>query len=273
MSITADYHMHTHHSGDSTAPMEDMIKSSLDKGLKEICFTEHQDADFPDWYNLPEFPFILDTNAYREEFLHYKELYAGRIDMKFGVEVGMQTHIAAENTEFVQKGDYDFVIASIHLVNRKDPFYPDFWEGDTVENIYRQCFDSTLENIKLFTDFDVLGHIDYVSRYAPKGDTTYCYSRFADQIDEILSYLIKNDKGLDFNSKLLGNDISLLPNPVPDVLKRYKELGGKIITVGSDAHTPEKIACGFEKMRDIALTCGFKEYYTFEKRTPIAHTL
>ena len=141
------------------------------------------------------------------------------------------------------------------------------------ENIYKRTFEQTLDNIKLFTDFDVLGHLDYVSRYAPKGDTTYSYERFADQIDEILLYLIKNDKGLDFNSKLLGNDISLLPNPVPEVLKRYKELGGRIITIGSDAHTPGKVACGFEKMCKIAKSCGFDEYYTYKKRIPTPHAL
>ena len=273
MAILADYHMHTHNSGDSDAPMEDMIESAIQKGLTGICFTEHQDADYPTGYDLPEFPFILDVDAYRKEYLQYNELYADKINIQFGVEIGMQTQVVDENLEFVKKGNFDFVIASIHLVDKKDPYYPDFWDYDTPENIYKRCFDQTLENIKLFPDFDVLGHLDYVSRYAPKGDTTYSYIRFADQIDEILRYLIKNDKGLDFNSKLLGNDIALLPNPVPDVLKRYRELGGRIITIGSDAHTPEKIACGFEKMREIALACGFNEYFTFEKRSPISHTL
>ena len=273
MPILADYHMHTHNSGDSDAPMEDMIKSAIDKGLKEICFTEHQDEDYPTCYDLPEFPFILDVDSYRDEFLHYKELYADMIKMHFGVEVGMQTQVVKENLEFVKKGGFDFVIASIHLVDKKDPYSPSFWGGDTPENIYKRTFEQTLENIKLFTDFDVLGHLDYVSRYAPKGDNTYSYERFADQIDEILLYLIKNDKGLDFNSKLLGNDISLLPNPVPEALKRYKELGGRIITIGSDAHTPEKVACGFEKMCEIAKSCGFDEYFTYEKRIPTPHAL
>ena len=273
MPILADYHMHTHNSGDSDAPMEDMIKSAINKGLKEICFTEHQDEDYPTCYDLPEFPFILDVDSYRDEFLHYKELYADKIKMHFGVEIGMQTHVADKNLDFVKKGGFDFVIASIHLVDKKDPYYPSFWDGDTPENIYKRTFEQTLDNIKLFTDFDVLGHLDYVSRYAPKGDTTYSYERFADQIDEILLYLIKNDKGLDFNSKLLGNDISLLPNPVPEVLKRYKELGGRIITIGSDAHTPGKVACGFEKMCKIAKSCGFDEYYTYKKRIPTPHAL
>ena len=64
-----------------------------------------------------------------------------------------------------------------------------------------------------------------------------------------------------------------MPNPVPEVLKRYKELGGKIITIGSDAHTPVKVACGFEKMCEIAKSCGFEEYYTYEKRIPTPHAL
>ena len=121
MPILADYHMHTHNSGDSDAPMEDMIKSAINKGLKEICFTEHQDEDYPTCYDLPEFPFILDVDSYRDEFLHYKELYADKIKMHFGVEIGMQTHVADKNLDFVKKGGFDFVIASIHLVDKKDP--------------------------------------------------------------------------------------------------------------------------------------------------------
>ena len=272
--ITADYHMHTHHSGDSTAPMEDMIKSSIDKGLTDICFTEHVDFDYPECYEgVGKDTFTIDTDAYRNEVFKYREAYRNKIHMGFGVEIGMQEYLAKENSAYIKENNFDFIIASQHLVSRIDPFYQSFWESDTAENLYKKYFDQVYDNINLFDDFDVLGHLDYLTRYAPKEDTTYSYERFSYKIDRILIYLIEHGKGLDFNSKVFGGERVLPPNPCPEVLKRYKQLGGKIITIGSDAHSPLKVAAGFDRMREIALECGFTEYYTFKNRIPTPHSL
>ena len=273
MPIIADYHMHSHHSGDSKAPMEEMIKDSIEKGLSEICFTEHLDLDYPEYPDLKPDTFELDIPSYSKELFSMKEKYKNRIAIRYGIEIGMQSHLSEKNLEFARADDFDFIIASQHLVNRRDPFYPDFWDGDTVQGIFDRFFDETYENITKFTDFDVLGHLDYIARYVPKGDTTYSYERFADRIDRILIRLIENGKGLDINSKVLAYSDTLMPNPHPDVLKRFKELGGSIITFGSDAHSPGKVACGFDKLREIAICAGFTQYYTFEKRKPIAHEL
>ncbi len=273
MAIKADYHIHTHHSEDSTAPMEDMIKQAISKGLSEICFTEHMDLDFPDYPDMPPHPFILNPLPYREEYLKYRDIYSGRIALKFGVEIGMQTHVAKENTDFIRRNDFDFVIGSIHLIDNKDPYYPDFWDNASVDERIKRYFKTTLENIIEFNDFDVLGHLDYITRYAPKTDNVYTYDKYSDLIDPILVYLIDEGKGLDCNSQMLSKDISFDPNPSPAIISRFRQLGGEIITFGSDAHRPDVIACGFDKMRDIALSCGFTGYYTFEKRKPIFHSL
>ncbi len=272
-NLPADYHMHSNNSGDSKAPMEAMIKSAIDKGLKEICFTEHNDLDYPEFPDLEPGTFDLDIPFYKEELFKLRDKYKDQITVKYGIEIGMQPQVAKDNMKIVSENDFDFVIASVHLVDKKDPFYGDFWGWDKIENIFKRFFDITLENLKLFTDYDVLGHLDYIARYVPNGDTTYSYARFKEQIDEILAHLAKNGKGLDFNSKVLGYSDTLLPNPCPEALKRFKELGGEIITFGSDAHRPETIGCEFAKMRQIALDCGFTHYYTFDHRKPTAHEL
>lgn len=273
MPIHSDFHMHSHHSGDSKAPMADMIQSAIDKGLTEICFTEHLDLDYPEYPDLASDAFDLDISSYNKELTALRVEYRDRITIRYGIEIGMQSQVVKENLAVADSSPFDFIIASQHLVDKRDPFYPDFWNPDTVENIFIRFFDQTLENLKLFTNYDVLGHLDYISRYVPKGDATYSYKRFADQIDAILLHLIKNDKGLDVNSKVLSHDENLPPNPGPEILKRYHELGGRIITFGSDAHTPARIACGFDKIHQIALDAGFSEYYTYEARTPIPHKL
>ncbi len=273
MPIHSDFHMHSHHSGDCKAPMKDMIESAIEKGLTEICFTEHLDLDYPEPPDLPPDAFELDISSYNKELTALRVEYRDRITIRYGIEIGMQSQVAKENQAAADSSPFDFIIASQHLVDKRDPYYPDFWAPDTVENIFKRFFEQTLENLKLFTNYDVLGHLDYISRYVPKGDTTYSYERFADQIDAILMHLIKNDKGLDVNSKVLAHSDTLPPNPCPEVLKRYRELGGRIITFGSDAHTPDRIACGFDKIHQIALDAGFSEYYTYEARTPIPHKL
>ncbi|MCR5404384.1 MAG: histidinol-phosphatase HisJ family protein [Butyrivibrio sp.] len=271
--ITADYHMHTHHSGDSTAPMEDMIESSIEKGLDEICFTEHLDLDFPDIYDLPPEPFTPDLDAYRDEVMHCRTLYKEKIAVRHGIEIGLQPQVASENKAVVKKYGFDFIIASEHLVDKEDPYYPSFWEKDDHDKIYNRFFEQTYDNLCLFDDYDVLGHLDYINRYEPGNTNTYSYKRYSAQIDRILKHLIAHDKGLDVNGKVLFSNPSGMPNPHPDVLGRYKDLGGKLITFGSDAHAPQSIASGFERMRDIALSLGFTEYFTFKNRTPIPHRL
>ncbi len=275
MPNLADFHMHTHHSGDSKAPMEDMIRSAMEKGLLHICFTDHLDLNFPDCYDLPPEPFTLDIDSYSKELTALRKKYEASIKIGFGIEIGMQSDddTLQKNKACISSHGFDFVIASIHLMDHKDPYYPSFWEGSTQEEIISRTFDVTLENSRLFDDYDVLGHLDYVVRYAPGGADGYSYEKYKDKIDPILEHLVAHGKGLDFNSKVLGNDPEGTPNPCPEIIKRFNELGGRIITFGSDAHTPEKIACGFERMRALALNAGFTEYYTFEGRKPVAHSL
>lgn len=268
----SDYHLHTHNSGDSTVPMEDMIETAISLGLTDICFTDHLDLDYPHYDDLPDGAFDLDVEAYHKELSFYRDKYKDKINIGFGVEVGMQTHIAKENAAFVKSHPFDFVIASIHLINRKDPYYSDFWEGISPSEVLRDYFRLTLDNLLVFEDYDVLGHLDYLVRYAPDCFDAYSYSKYSDEIDAILLHVIKNDKGLDFNSKPLFKN-NTAPNPHPDVLRRYKELGGKIITFGSDAHKTAGVAGAFDQMRDIAISCGFNEYCTFKNRTPIFHKL
>jgi histidinol-phosphatase (PHP family) len=117
------------------------------------------------------------------------------------------------------------------------------------------------------TEYDSLGHIDYIVRYGNDKEQTYSYSKNADYIDEILKHLIANGKGLEVNAAGWKSGLSFA-HPHQDVLKRYKELGGEIITIGSDAHKPEHVAYDFHKIKDYLEFCGFKYYTEFRQRKP-----
>ena len=164
MPITADYHLHSSFSGDSDTPMEEMIQKGIALGLTRMCFTEHHDLDYPVTESTPAGFFELNPDACLYDFLKLKEKYADRITLCFGVELGMQPHLARRNAAFSKAHDYDFIIASSHLCNGKDPYYPSFYEGRSQDEAYLEYFASIPANLQAFDNFDVYGHLDYVAR-------------------------------------------------------------------------------------------------------------
>lgn len=272
MAISADYHLHTSFSGDSTARMEDMILKGIEQGLTSMCFTEHMDMDYVYSDSEEEGMFELNTDSYLYEWIRYKEKYSGKIQLFFGVELGVQPHLSRKLSAYTKNFDFDFIIASSHLCNRKDPYYPSFYEGRSDEEAYREYFASILDNLKTFSNFDVYGHLDYVVRYGKNKDAGYGYDQYKDLLDPILETLIEKGKGLEINTGAINYGLQDL-NPCTGILKRYRELGGEIITAGSDAHEPGSIAKGFERAAKILSSCGFKYYTTFEKRFPSFHRI
>lgn len=270
--IRADYHLHSSFSGDSSAPMEDMILKGIQLGLTHMCFTEHMDPDFP--YPNPEEEgmFELNTDSYLYELARLKEKYAPQIQLLFGVELGVQPHLRRELSIYAKSYDFDFIIASSHLCNKKDPYYPSFYEGRSDEEAYREYFLSILDNLRAFGNFDVYGHLDYVIRYGKNKDADYCYDKYKDIFDRILETLMEKEKGLELNTGAIGYGLKEL-NPCTELLRRYRKLGGELITVGSDAHDPQSVARGFDRAAQILTDCGFRYYATFEKRTPEFHRI
>lgn len=267
MPIYSDCHLHTHHSGDSDTPMEDMIRKGISLGLTTMCFTEHNDFGFPEYPDLPADAFLLNADSYLYELLALREQYAGQVKLLFGLELGLQPEVFRENAILARSYEFDFIIGSSHLVNGKDPYYPDCFESRTDEEVYRAYFEEELANVKKFSNFDVYGHLDYVVRYGASKDNEYSYDKYKDILDKILTTLLEKEKGLELNTGGIKSGMKDF-HPCMDVLKRYRELGGEIITVGSDAHDPSHIADHFDRAYDVLKECGFKYYTVFEKRVP-----
>lgn len=254
--ITADFHTHSYFSGDSTEPTREMIKSAAEKGLKTICLTEHYDMDFP------ENEFDLNVGEYKKEFFRLKDEFSDKIEVLFGVELGVMGYLSERLSEFVKGKGFDFVIASSHLVNGKDPYYPEYYEEFGEKDGMFKYFESILENIERFSDFDVYGHLDYAARYSPS--KSYDPSDFREIIDEILKRLISMGKGIEINTAGL-NSLGYV-HPHRSILSRYKELGGEIVTVGSDAHERTRVAADFDKAEEVLKNAGFKYYTVFRNR-------
>lgn len=267
MAIIADAHVHSNHSGDCGASMEAQIEKALSLGMKYICFTDHNDFDYPYRDSDKQDMYLLNADSYLYELLQIRSRYEGRIRVLFGLELGLTPETLRKNLLFTKAHEYDFIIASSHLCHGRDPYYADFYEGRSEKEAYREYFESILENIKLFSNFDVYGHLDYVVRYGPNQNREYSYAAHADIIDEILKHLIENEKGIEANTGGFRCGINTT-NPCADILRRYRELGGEIITIGSDAHEPAYIGSHFDDTCALLKELGFKYYSVFENRLP-----
>ena len=237
ITLHTDFHIHSSFSADSEAPMAAMIEEGIRRGLTSMCFTEHLDYD----YTADGQEFVVDTAAYWKEWNRCRDLYGSRIELLFGIELGLQPYLAGRLAEYLRQWDFDFVIGSSHTVNGADPYYPSFYEGRSEETCYREYFETIPANLAAFSDIDTYGHIDYVVRYGPNKNQFYSYEKYKDILDEVLKCLVSHGVGLELNTA--GYKYGLgVPNPHPDVLKRYRELGGEIVTVGSDGHAPEPVS-------------------------------
>lgn len=272
--IQADMHMHTWFSTDSEACPCDMADEAVRKGLKTICFTDHFDKDDLEWGEEG----IFDVDAYFVEMQKLQEEYAGKVNIRIGIELGLRTYLKDYYEELTKKYPFDFVIGSVHNVPYKkdaegnilytDPAAEKLFTDRTDKEAYRLMMETTLENVRTSDCFQTLGHLDYVVRYGKSREKEYSYTDYADIIDEILKLLIEKEKGLEVNSAGLKYGLPFA-HPHPDVLKRYRELGGEIITIGADAHKPKHIAYDFAKAEEILKSCGFKYYTEFFEQKPV----
>lgn len=261
--IKSDFHIHSSCSADSTASMESMIQQGIALGLTNMCFTEHMDYDF----QVADLDFELDTDHYRSQFLKCREKYGSKIHLLFGVELGLQTHLAMKNRDYINRYPFDFVIGSSHLVRGFDPYYPEFFRGRSEQEAYLEYFSTILDNLKTNPAIDVYGHLDYVVRYGPNKNQYYSYEKYKDILDEILVTLIHQGIGIELNTGGFKADLGH-PNPHQDIIKAYHDMGGEIITIGADAHAPGYLAYEFEKATAILHNCGFDYYTIFKNRKP-----
>lgn len=262
MSIITDYHVHTEFSGDCNTPMAEIVRRSIQLGLKEVMLTDHLDFDYPN----KELSFEIDYEEYMRNInilrAHYKE-----IDILMGVEVGYQPHLNDRFNEVLNAYPFDFVICSIHAWNGLEIDKGDLFKGRSQEDGYRAYFEMLKHAVENFNNCDVYGHLDFIVRYGDFQDKTLSYQTYKDIIDEILSMIIKKGKGIELNTSGLRYNLNSM-HPNRDILKRYFELGGGIITLGSDAHMLKDLCADFDKAIKHLKEIGFTKITTFKNRKP-----
>ena len=287
--VTADYHLHTEYSDDSQEPMENQVRRAIELGLKEICFTDHVDYGIKkDWsegniqyrlgdgvgnpLGIGEPMANVDYPAYFKEIRMMKEKYGDKITIKQGLEFGIQTITVDKYEKLYERyrNELDFVLLSLHQIENREFWTQDYQRGRSQQE-YNELYYKELYNvIKVFKNYSVLAHLDLIVRYDLQG--RYPFEKVKDYIAEILKLAIKDGKGIEINTSSwhYGLDDTM---PSGDVLRLYRDLGGKIITVGSDGHSTRYVADHFEDAVKVLREVGFDEYATFTKMVPEMHKL
>lgn len=259
-----DYHMHSHFSADCDVPMEDMIVGAIEKGLTEICFTEHIDYEYPD----DTIVFEFDLKEYDETLKNLGEKYEGQIRLKKGIEIGVQPHLLGRYETLIDEVDFDFVICSMHTTEKKSLHYGELFIGKTIEEAYKVYYNELLACVKNFKGFTVLGHVDLIKRYAKEQPPAL----FHDELTAIFNEIIPAGKGIELNTSGVRYGLSH-GMPSADVLRLYKQCGGEIITLGSDAHRVSELAFDFRESLELLQSIGFNYIATFDKQQPEFHSI
>ncbi len=262
-----DYHLHCHASFDSEASIVDMVETLMQKGFKEICFTDH-------WDIMEKTPStqIFEFDDRNDELDNVIEQYNGKIKIRKGVELGQPWKNKIQTDEFMRMSDgkLDYIIGSIHnLYSDDDLGWSDFSKCD-LKKIYEDYIEALVDMTKN-NDFDMLGHITYPSRYMLENNKIrYDLKPHYEQFEYLFKTAIKKGIGIEINtSGFFRGLMDLMPDQ--KLIELYKECGGKLITIGSDAHRPLHAGVGNEKGMEILKRTGFKYYCSFEKRKPIMH--
>ena len=259
----ADYHVHTEFSDDSIYPMEDVIKDAVQMGIDEICFTDHVDYGIKvDWDSGEEIvyrgnePFAnVDYPRYMDEIKRMKELYGDKITIRTGLEFGMQTHTILQYQALFDRYPFDFIILSIHQVEDKEFWTQEFQAGRTQKEYNERYYEELLDVVKAYKNYSVLGHMDLIARYDKAG--VYPFENVRPLIEEILKTVIADGKGIEVNTSSHRYGLSD-STPSKGILRLYRELGGRVITIGSDSHKPEHLGAYIEETKDLLKSLGYK---------------
>lgn len=248
-----DCHIHTNFSSDSRMSIEEAIEASKQKDIG-IIITDHMDMGLS-----PEGKFVFNPEEYFNEYEKYRTE-----KLLLGIEIGMRNECIGENRRIANNNPFDYVIGSLHVVNGLDPFYEEFYRGKNKKEAYEEYFKCMAGCLRTHDFIDSLGHIEYIARYARYEDKEAYYKDFSECIDEVLKIAAGRGISIEINTRRLQDKVAF--ENMVSICKRFHELGGETVTIGSDAHRAEDIGKSMKEAAKIASLSDLKVVYYKNRR-------
>ena len=260
-AIHRDVHIHSTYSFDGKSPVRAYIDRARELGLREICITDHQELQIHTRQYRP-----YDGDGYYAEMIRLREECREFLDLRLGTELGILSDRVEEARRRAKAYPYDFIILSAHWCDGSPNFYSEPWGSYTNRDVFTLHLRRQLEYARIMEDFDVLGHITYYSRRSPYRDKEFRYTDAPDLLDALFQTLIETGRGIEINTSTYRGFGFFMPGL--SVLKRYRELGGEIVTLGSDSHHVSTLGSGIQEARELLRAAGFSHYTLFRERVP-----
>ncbi|MCK9444210.1 MAG: histidinol-phosphatase HisJ family protein [Tissierellaceae bacterium] len=256
-----DFHLHSEYSIDSKASMESMVASAINNNLKSICFTDHVDYDA----TTTGMDFVFRTADYFKNINQVKYKYKNEIEILAGVEIGMQPHLFDRYNTLIENNNFDFVIMSLHAVEKIDIHTGEFTKKYEPLDALERYYGDIKKCISGFSNFDVFGHLDFIDRYFNRTASIPRFEDYYGLVYDVLKLLIQNNKGIEINTSGVRYGLGYY-HPKVSILKLYKELGGEIVTIGSDSHAPNTIGHDYKLAEKLLRDLGYKYIFIFKDR-------
>ncbi len=258
----SDSHTHSECSFDGNDNVIMMCEQATAIGLYALTVTDHCECNEYFEKNVRD-----DITRSIFQTSKARAMYHDRLHVYTGIELGQPTQDIEAANDALSLWEYDFVLGSLHNLKNEQDFYFLEYSAENAYSLLDRYCDELLELARQNL-FDSLAHLDYPLRYITANTGLNIDLRhFYEKTDEILKTLAKNDKALEINTSGLRQVIG---RTLPDmnIIKRFRELGGKYITLGSDAHRWGDISSGIEEGLDMLHECGYTHFTVFEKREP-----
>lgn len=267
MEYMFDTHTHSNFSHDGVPSAETMVQAAIQRGFKYLAITDHCDKDC---VALPGFDWVrqIDLESRKEEMTRLKQKYSDKIYLADSLEYGYAQEANSLYLDVEKTYPTDYVINSVHIVEGVDVYFREFFEERTKQYAYTAYLKAMRESVDAPYDYDAIGHLGYIARCSTYPDKRLLYSDFQDIIDDILKAIIAKGKALEVNTSSKGTKCDLFHDTT--IIKRYRELGGELLTLGSDAHEPSRLSADFKEAEAAIVSSGFKYVFVYKNHIPHA---
>lgn len=261
-----DYQVHSRFSHDGRASIDQQCRRAVEIGLDEIGFSEHKDFD-------PQDPVVnyFQYTPWMEAIGKARDKYRGRLTIRAGIEIDYQRWFEDEAGAWLGQHAFDFVIGSVHYVDRQMLMTPEYNAGRTAYTAWRDYLAAVRDSVASGM-FDIIGHMEYANRRGAAVWGLPDPGSLADETADVLRLAVEKGVALEINSAGLHQGIGVT-YPVADTIRRYAELGGTRLSIGSDAHHPDQLGWKYETVAQLAISCGLAEVTTWSNRKPLNRPL